>query len=331
MRALDSRVAPAGRARSAPNPGSQVPRDPSFAGDPRAQEPPFERGPGPPVSQRPAPPQFPREPDGSLSIRIPRVFNPDDQGRPPFQDKAVWDKEAFEQSLQGREVFKMILVDGAPARLLSRPQWPRHGPTPRPGQPPPRFQAGHAAASRRPAPRRYSVIYPLEEINLSVGEMNATLLTLIPVALALAAAGGAWLTERALRPVRQITQMAAGIGVDDLRKRLPLVGGDEFEELAGTINGMLERLHAAFTRMEVLVREQRRFTADASHELKTPLTVIKANSSLALATHPDLDGYRETVEEIDRAANGIDHLVQDLLLWRGRTRPRPGETASAWR
>ncbi len=280
--------------------------------------PPVDEGPegepGFPDRQRPGPhPPFPREPDGSFSLRIPRSFNPDGVGRAPFQDKTVWDEEAFAQAMKGTEVFKTILVDGEPARLLSRPQWPRRDPGPRPGRPP----GADDPRPPRPDDRPMGVIqaiYPLAEINLSVNEMNATLLTLIPVGLALAAAGGAWLTDRALRPVRQITQTAASIGADDLRQRLPLTGGDEFAELAGTINGMLERLQGAFGRMEILVEQQRRFTADASHELKTPLTVIKANSSLTLATQPDREGYQEAMEEIDHAANSMNRLVQDLLL-----------------
>jgi signal transduction histidine kinase len=288
------------------------------AGRMRPPPPPVEDGPdgdpNPPGQPRPGPqPPFPREPDGSFSPRIPRAFNPDGIGRPPFQDKTVWDEDAFAQSLKGVEVFKTILVDGEPARLLSRPQWPRHDPAPRPGQPP----RPDDPLPPRPDDHPMGVIqaiYPLAEINLSVAEMNATLLTLIPVGLILAAAGGAWLTDRALRPVRQISQTAASIGAADLRQRLPLTGGDEFAELAGTINGMLERLQGAFGRMEVLVEEQRRFTADASHELKTPLTVIKANSSLTLATQPDREGYHEAIVEIDRAANSMNHLVQDLLL-----------------
>ncbi len=280
-----------------------------FPGGRRPMQPQF------PGERRPAPQlQFPRELDGTLSVRIPRAFNPDGAGRPPFQDKKVWDEEAFVQSLLGHEALKTITVDGDPVRLLSRPQWPRHGPPGRPDQPPQRYEDRLPHGPNEKPIGVIQAIYPLAEINLSIDEMNATLLTLIPVALILAAAGGAWLTDRALRPVRQIAQTAASIGADDLRHRLPLTGGDEFAELAGTINGMLERLQTAFGRMEILVEQQRRFTADASHELKTPLTVIKANSSLTLATKPDRAGYHEAVEEIDRAANAMNHLVQDLLL-----------------
>ena len=147
----------------------------------------------------------------------------------------------------------------------------------------------------------------LEQVHAEIKRLTRTLFTLTPIALLLAGAGGMFLTGRALAPVRQITQAAARIEVDDLSERLPARGKDEFAKLAQTFNGMLGRLEAAFDR-------QKRFVADASHELKTPLTVIKANSSLALAD-PDLTpDYRETLVEIDRAADRTGRIVQDLLL-----------------
>lgn len=153
----------------------------------------------------------------------------------------------------------------------------------------------------------YQTTESLQAINAELNRLTRTLLTLIPFALLLASAGGMFLTGRALAPVREVTDAAGRIGVEDLSERLPVRGKDEFARLEATFNGMLERLEGAFER-------QRRFVADASHELKTPLTVIKANSSLALSD-PDLPtDYRETFLEIDRAADRTSRLVQDLLL-----------------
>lgn len=142
------------------------------------------------------------------------------------------------------------------------------------------------------------------------GELNRltrTLLTMTPLALLIAFCGGMFLTGRALAPIREATEAAARIGENDLSERLPVRGKDEFARLASTFNGMLSRLEAAFER-------QKRFVSDASHELKTPLTVIKANTSLALS-EPDLPAdYRETLVEVDRAADRTSRIVQDLLL-----------------
>jgi two-component system OmpR family sensor kinase len=135
-----------------------------------------------------------------------------------------------------------------------------------------------------------------------------------PLALLAAALGGALLTDRALRPVRQITQAAAQIGASDLSDRLPVKGQDEFSELAATFNGMLSRLEQAFTQLAQALEQQQRFTADASHELRTPLTIIKANTSLALEEERSNVEYRRALEAADRAADTTNRIVQDLLL-----------------
>ena len=136
--------------------------------------------------------------------------------------------------------------------------------------------------------------------------VDNALLMLIPLALACAGAGGWWITGRALGRVGQITRAAAAIGAQNISERLPVIGRDEFSELAQTFNGLLNRVDAAF-------QEQRRFTADASHELKTPLTVIQGTTSLALSLGPDAALDRSAIQEIDSAAASMAHLVQDLL------------------
>lgn len=146
---------------------------------------------------------------------------------------------------------------------------------------------------------------PIGEAERALRGLTLTLLALLPAALLVAGLGGAWLTERALRPIRDITRAAAQIGEGNLAERLPVESADEFGWLAGILNGMLGRLEEAFLR-------QRRFTADASHELRTPLAVIKAHSSLALE---DAEGEnRETLRAIDDAADRANRIVRDLLF-----------------
>jgi heavy metal sensor kinase len=155
---------------------------------------------------------------------------------------------------------------------------------------------------------------PLSGVYEELGRLTRTQLTLIPGALLVAALGGAFLTERALRPVRQITQAAAQIGASDLSARLPVKGQDEFSELSCTFNGMLSRLEQAFGRLAQALDQQRRFTADASHELRTPLTIIKANTSLALEAERSNVDYRRALMAADRAADTTARIVRDLLL-----------------
>ena len=131
---------------------------------------------------------------------------------------------------------------------------------------------------------------------------------LFPLALALAGGGGWFFAHRALRPVDRMTQAARQIGASQLHARIELTGADdELDRLAGTLNEMLTRLEAAFT-------EMRQFTADASHELQTPLTILRGEVEIALRAERSPEEYvkvmKSALEEIER----ISLLVEGLLL-----------------
>jgi heavy metal sensor kinase len=105
-----------------------------------------------------------------------------------------------------------------------------------------------------------------------------------------------------------MTEAARRISAEDLAERLQETGaGDELDRLAKTLNEMLGRLDAAFHQI-------RQFSADASHELQTPLTILKGELEVALRSARSPDDYQRTLrsalEEIDRIA----HLVEGLLL-----------------
>ena len=153
--------------------------------------------------------------------------------------------------------------------------------------------------------------YPLTQVNSAIEGVDRALLTLIPIALLIAGVGGAFVTENVLTRVRQLVQSATKIGAENLSERLPVVGSDEFAELAETFNALLQRVDIAFQEQARIVEQQRRFTADASHELKTPLTVIRGTTSLALTESGSLD--RSATTEIDSAAALMSDLVQDLI------------------
>jgi signal transduction histidine kinase len=161
----------------------------------------------------------------------------------------------------------------------------------------------------------FQVEMPLKPIYDEVDRLTRALLALSPFALLIAGAGGAFLTDRALHPVRAVTRAAARTQAADLSARLAVTGNDELSELAATFNAMLARLEEAFTRQERAFEQQRRFVADASHELKTPLTVIKANTSLALACD-DLSNeeYRDALVAVDSATDRTVRIVRDLFL-----------------
>jgi signal transduction histidine kinase len=122
----------------------------------------------------------------------------------------------------------------------------------------------------------------------------------------LALLGGYWLADRAMHPVKTITQAAQEIGETDLSRRLNLKTHDELGQLAATFDEMLDRLQAAFER-------QRQFTADASHELRTPLTIVGIEADRALSAPRKAGDYRQALEMIHAENAYMSRLVNNLL------------------
>ncbi|HVY66969.1 MAG TPA: heavy metal sensor histidine kinase [Gammaproteobacteria bacterium] len=130
----------------------------------------------------------------------------------------------------------------------------------------------------------------------------------VPVALALAAAGGYWLSRRALAPVDRITATARAIGAQNLAQRLDVApADDELARLSRTLNDMIARLEAAFQKIT-------RFTADASHELRTPLAVMRTTAEVALRAPPGGAEERAALEQIVAEIERTSQLVENLLL-----------------
>lgn len=127
--------------------------------------------------------------------------------------------------------------------------------------------------------------------------------------LALALGGGYWLARRALRPVAALTATAHRIQATDLTARLPTDFGvrDELTELAETFNDLIARLEASFT-------AEQRFTANAAHELLTPLTTMRGEVELALRRPRTPDHYqqmlRTLLHDTDALIETVHHLLQ---------------------
>jgi two-component system, OmpR family, sensor kinase len=153
----------------------------------------------------------------------------------------------------------------------------------------------------------------------AAGETVSTFAALLAAAIFIAlliSAGGAYLLARAaLSPVEKVVASARGITAGDLSKRVPVQHPkDEVGGLAATINDLLGRLEAAFARREEALAHQRRFVADASHQLRTPLTSIEGYARmLAEWGHDDPDTAREGAETIHKEARHMKKMVQDLL------------------
>lgn len=115
------------------------------------------------------------------------------------------------------------------------------------------------------------------------------------------------LARRALAPLERFTTLATEIEAHDLSRRVGGQGADELGRLGSAFDRMLDRLEGAFVR-------QRRFTADASHELRAPLAVIRAEADVALAKDRSSEEYRQALHTIVNEVDRIDALVDALLV-----------------
>jgi heavy metal sensor kinase len=125
--------------------------------------------------------------------------------------------------------------------------------------------------------------------------------------LLLGLAGGWWLASRAIRPIEDISATAVKIAGGDLSQRINVADTDsELGHLAGVLNSTFARLEAAFA-------HQARFTSDASHELRTPVSVILSQAQTALSRERAAPEYREALEACQRAAQRMRRLTESLL------------------
>lgn len=151
------------------------------------------------------------------------------------------------------------------------------------------------------------VAQDMDEYVEATARYEALLLIGIPALLAAGALGGYWMARRALAPVDEIMRAAQNISPHDLTSRLALPGThDELEALATTLNSMLERIESAFKRIT-------RFTADASHELRTPVSLIRTRAEIALRKIRSDEEYRETLHEILKESEHVSALIEDLM------------------
>jgi heavy metal sensor kinase len=152
-------------------------------------------------------------------------------------------------------------------------------------------------------------------VALALAPMQATLTTL---ALTLTAASLAvfllsllatrWVCRRGLAPLRKMAQKARSMDSADLSERLPMHRTrDELEDLAGSFNGLLNRLQESFER-------QRRFTGDASHQLRTPLAAVLGQIEVAQRRDRSAEEYRQTLQSVHAQAAQLHRIVEALLF-----------------
>lgn len=137
--------------------------------------------------------------------------------------------------------------------------------------------------------------------------LAAIMLVSLPLVVLAASAGGWWLSRRALAPVDAMTREANRLGIHNLTARVPEPGaGDELDRLAQAWNRLLGRLQGAVERLA-------RFTADASHELRSPVALIRTTAELALRQQRPAEEYRRALTQVVTESHRMTSLIEDLL------------------
>lgn len=152
------------------------------------------------------------------------------------------------------------------------------------------------------------VALPIDPVHRTLRTLLSLLIVLSLVTWLCAALVGQRLCRRALAPLTTMTQSARGICAEDLDRRLPAVGtGDEIDDLGRAFNDLLGRLQEAFER-------QRRFTGEASHQLRTPLTALLGQVEVALRRDRTPEEYRRVLGLVRDKADQLRQIVAMLLF-----------------
>ena len=148
----------------------------------------------------------------------------------------------------------------------------------------------------------------LEPTDEELEFLRGILIYVVPLSLIVAGLGGWFLAARSLSPVVAMANRARQIGIENLSERLPVANPkDELGRLAGTFNELLSRLEGSLI-------QQRQFMADASHELRTPITTARTASTVALQQPArSVDEYRDTLSIIEQETIRLSRIVDDMF------------------
>jgi two-component system OmpR family sensor kinase len=154
----------------------------------------------------------------------------------------------------------------------------------------------------------FVVAAPLREQQRALAQARQAFFLAIPLALLLASLGGYLLARKSLAPVIAMGEEAAQIGASNLTERIRVPKSQELGRLANIFNDLLARLDQSFG-------QQKRFMADASHELRTPVAVIRGESEVALSgpIRP-VDEYRESLAIVHDEGQRLTRMVDDLFI-----------------
>jgi len=151
------------------------------------------------------------------------------------------------------------------------------------------------------------VASPLSQLHSVLRNLRFSLLFLLPLTVIVTGLSGAFLVQLTLKPVNQMIETIHQITAENLKLRLKIPGTrDEIESLAKTFNDMITRLDEAFT-------SQRQFMEDISHELKTPLSVLKGELEVTLKKIRSTQEYETTLHSSLEEVNHLVGIVENLL------------------
>ena len=226
-------------------------------------------------------------------------------GRPPVLEVAGADEQLIQvMTPAGAVVASSLNMEGRPAVVRLAPGQSANVVTPLDDD---EFVAVAEGAQTSDGPRIVLVARALVDVLDTTTVITRLLIIGLPLLVAVVALTTWFAVGRALAPVEAIRREVDAISAAQLHRRVPQPkADDEIGRLAATMNRMLERLESARN-------SQRRFVSDASHELRSPITVIRQHAEVALA-HPDRVTAAELAEVVLAEQQRMQRLVEDLLL-----------------